>query len=85
MPDARPGMRNGCQPVTVKTSAGPVSLARPKLRGTTEAFASRLLIVGVSNSNALESLCIAGFVGRLSVRDVEARLASWPIADCRPR
>jgi hypothetical protein len=39
----------------------------------------------VSNSNALESLCIAGFVGGLSVRDVEARLASWPIAGCRPR
>jgi hypothetical protein len=49
-------MRNGYQPITVKTTAGPVSLARPKLRGTTEAFASRLLGAGVSKSNALESL-----------------------------
>jgi putative transposase len=59
----------------VKTTAGPVSLARPKLRGTTEAFASRLLGTGVSKSNALESLVIAGFVRGLSVRDVEATLA----------
>jgi putative transposase len=40
--DARPGSRNGYREVTVKTTAGPVGLARPKLRGTTEAFASRL-------------------------------------------
>jgi transposase-like protein len=75
VPEARPGMRNGYQPVTVKTTAGPVSVARPKLRGTTEAFASRLLGAGVSKSNALESLVIAGFVRGLSVRDVEATLA----------
>jgi transposase-like protein len=74
-PDARPGMRNGYQPITVKTTTGPVALARPKLRGTTEVFASRLLGAGVSKSNALESLCIAGFVRGLSVRDVEATLA----------
>jgi hypothetical protein len=75
-PEARPGMRNGYQPVTVKTTAGPVALARPKLRGTTEAFASRLLGAGVSKSNALESLCITGFVRGLSVRDVEDRWRS---------
>ena len=40
--DARPGSRNGYRDVAVKTTAGPVTLARPKLRGTTEAFASRL-------------------------------------------
>ena len=40
--DARPGSRNGYREVTVKTTAGPVQLSRPKLRGTTEAFASRL-------------------------------------------
>ena len=38
-------------------------------------FASRLLGAGVSKSNALESLTIAGFVRGLSVRDVEATLA----------
>ena len=60
MPEARPGKRNGYQPTTVKTTAGPVELQRPKLRGTTEAFASRLLGAGVSKSNAFESLVIAG-------------------------
>src|SRR2546423_5327961 len=40
--DARPGSRNGYRDVTVKTTAGPVGLAPPKLRGTSEAFASRL-------------------------------------------
>ena len=38
--DARPGSRNGYREVTVKTTAGPVQLARPKLRGTSEAAAS---------------------------------------------
>jgi len=38
--DARPGMRNGYCDVTVKTTAAPVTLQRPKLRGTTERFAS---------------------------------------------
>ena len=35
-------MRNGYCPTTVKTTAGPVTLQRPKLRGTTERFASQL-------------------------------------------
>ena len=72
---ARPGSRNGYSDVTVKTTAGPVTLARPKLRGTDEAFASRLLGKGVTRSNALESLTIAGYVRGLSTRDVEACLA----------
>ena len=73
--DARPGSRNGYREVTVKTTAGPVALARPKLRGTTEAFASRLFGAHVTKTNALESLVIASFVRGLSVRDVEAALA----------
>jgi len=73
--DARPGSRNGYCPTTVKTTAGPVRIERPKLRGTTEAFASRLFGAGVTKTNALESLVIAGFVRGLSVRDVEATLA----------
>ncbi len=72
---ARVGSRNGHCPTTVKTTAGPVTIHRPKLRGTDEAFASRLLGVGVCRTNALESLVIAGFVRGLSVRDVEASLA----------
>jgi putative transposase len=73
--DARPGSRNGYREVMVKTTAGPVALSRPKLRGTTEAFASRLFGSYVTKTNALESLVIASFVRGLSVRDVEAALA----------
>ena len=72
---ARPGSRNGYREVTVKTTAGPVALARPKLRGATEAFASRLLGSHVTKTNALESLVIASFIRGLSVRDVEATMA----------
>jgi putative transposase len=73
--DARPGSRNGYREVTVKTTAGPVALARPKVRGTAAAFASRLFGRHVTKTNALESLVIASFVRGLSVRDVEATLA----------
>jgi len=73
--DARPGSRNGYRQVRVKSTAGPVALARPRLRGTTEAFASRLFGSHVTKTNALESLVIASFVRGLSVRDVEATLA----------
>lgn len=71
---ARPGHRNGTAPLTVKTTAGPVTLDRPKLRGTGEAFTSRLLGRGVTRSHALESLVIAAYVRGLSDRDVEATL-----------
>ncbi|WP_367185060.1 transposase [Trebonia sp.] len=73
--EARPGARNGYREVTVKTTAGPVRLARPKLRGTTGAFASRLSGSHVTKTNALETLVIASFVRGLPVRDVEAALA----------
>ena len=73
--DVRPGSRNGYSDTTVKTTAGPVTIERPKLRGTTEAFASQLFGKSVTKSNALESLVIAGFVRGLSVRDVENTLA----------
>src|SRR6266581_251791 len=72
---SRGGSRNGYRPVQVKTTAGPVELARPKLRGTTEKFASRLFGAHITKTHALESLVIASFVRGLSVRDVEATLA----------
>ena len=50
-------------------------MARPKLRGTVDPFVSRLFGTGVTKTNALETLVIAGFVRGLSVRDVEATLA----------
>src|SRR5436305_1980406 len=59
-PQAREGSRNGYGETTIKTTSGPVTLSRPKLRGTTEAFASRLLGTGVTKTHALESLVIAG-------------------------
>ncbi len=65
----------GISRLTIKTTAGPVSLERPKLRGTTVAFASRLFGKHVTKTNALESLVIASFVRGLSVRDVDATLA----------
>ena len=73
--NTREGSRNGYCDTTIKTTTGPVTLSRPKLRGTTEAFASRLLGTGVTKTHALESLVIAGFVRGLSTRDVEATLA----------
>jgi putative transposase len=73
--DARPGSRNGYREVSVRSTAGPVALSRPKLRGTTEAFASRLFGAHVTKTNALETLVIASFIRGLSVRDVEAALA----------
>ena len=72
----RPGSRNGHQPpMTVKTTMGAVALQRPKLRGTDQAFCSRLFGAGVTRTNALESLVISGWVRGLSDRDIEATLA----------
>jgi transposase-like protein len=51
----RDGHRNGYSPVSVKTTAGEVTLQRPKTRGTDEAFASRLLGRGVTRTNACSS------------------------------
>ena len=72
---ARAGHRNGYQDITVKTTAGPVELYRPKLRNTLEAFSSRLLGKHVTRTNALESLVISGWVRGLSDRDITAALA----------
>jgi transposase-like protein len=54
---------------------GAVELQRLKLRGTDEAFCSRLFGAGVTRTNALESLVISGWVRGLSDRDIEAALA----------
>ena len=71
---SREGMRNGYSPTTVKTTAGAVTLERPKVRGTLESFSSRLLGKHVTRTNALESLVISGWVRGLSDRDIEAAL-----------
>jgi hypothetical protein len=59
----------------VHTTMGAVKLQRPKLRGTDQAFCSRLFGAGVTRTNALESLVISGWVRGLSDRDIEA---PWP-------
>jgi putative transposase len=50
-------------------------LKRPKLRNTTESFASTLLGKGVVRSEPLEALVISAWVRGLSDRDIEAMLA----------
>lgn len=71
----RAGQRNGFSDLAVKTTAGPIDLKRPKLRNTSEAFASQLLGRGVVRSEPLEALVISGWVRGLSDRDIEALLA----------
>ena len=68
-PDARAGSRNGFCESTIKTTAGPVTVARPKLRGTTEAFASQLFGKSVTKSQRV------GVAGdrRVRARPVGAR------------
>jgi putative transposase len=73
--EVKSGSRNGYSPLSIKTTTGELTLERPKLRGTTQAFASRLLGQGVCRTNAIESLIIAGYVRGLSTRDIEATLA----------
>ena len=70
----RVGQRNGHSDLTIKTTAGPVSLKRPKLRNTTERYASQLLGKGVVRSEPLEALVISSWVRGLSDRDIEALL-----------
>jgi len=70
----RAGQRNGRGDLTIKTTAGPVELKRPKLRNTTERFASQLLGKGVVRSAPLEALVISAWVRGLSDRDIEALL-----------
>lgn len=71
----REGQRNGYSDLTIKTTAGPLDLKRPKLRNTTELFASSMLGKGVVRSEPLEALVISAWVRGLSDRDIEALLA----------
>lgn len=67
--------RNGYEPRTVKTTAGPMRLQRPRVRDASKlGFESKVLGKGVARTHALESLVISGFLRGLSTRDVEAAL-----------
>jgi len=67
--------RNGYGRVTVKTTAGPLVLERPRLRNASRLdFASEIVGKGVARTHALEALVLCSFLRGLSVRDVEAAL-----------
>jgi putative transposase len=67
--------RNGYEPVTVKTTAGPLRLERPRLRNASQLdFCSQVVGKGVARTHALEALVLVSFLRGLSVRDVEAAL-----------
>ncbi len=67
--------RNGYERVTVKTTAGPLVLERPRLRNASRLeFASAIVGKGVARTHALEALVLCSFLRGLSVRDVEAAL-----------
>ncbi len=64
--------RNGYERVTVKTTAGPLALERPRLRNASRLeFASEIVGKGVARTHALEALVLCSFLRGLSVRDVE--------------
>jgi putative transposase len=67
--------RNGYERVTVKTTAGPLELERPRLRNASAlGFASAIVGKGVARTHALEALVVCSFLRGLSVRDIEAAL-----------
>ena len=69
---ARLGYRNDHGELHVSTTAGPVALERPRLRGTTEPFASRLLGKGRQPRRC------AGVAGAVGVRAWLARPGEAP-------
>ena len=68
----------GCATATARPRSRPprvrLHCSGPKLRNTTERFASQLFGKGVTKTNALEAVVVAGFVRGLSTRDVEGAL-----------
>ena len=65
----------GYERVTVKTTAGPLELERPRVRKASAlGFQSAIVGKGVARTHALEALVVCSFLRGLSVRDVEAAL-----------
>ena len=55
--------RNGYERVTVKTTAGPLELERPRVRNASAlGFASEIVGKGATRTHALEALVIASFL-----------------------
>jgi putative transposase len=80
--------RNGYEPRTVVTTAGPVELECPRVRtGQQLGVESRILGRQVVRTYAQEPLIICSSLRGLSVRDVEAALAETfepPVIGSRP-
>ena len=56
--------RNGYERVTVRTTAGPLELERPRVRNASAlGFASEIVGKGVARTHALEALVIVSFLG----------------------
>ncbi len=70
----RAGSRDGYYPNPIKTTAGPVTCSARSCGGRPRPSPRGCSAAGVTRTNALVSLVIAGFVRGLSVRDVEATL-----------
>jgi len=67
--------RNGYERVTVKTTAGPLELERPRLHNASAlGFASQVVGKDVARTHTLEALMLCSFLRGLSVRDIEAAL-----------
>jgi transposase-like protein len=61
--------------VTVRTTAKPLELERPRVRNASAlGFSSAILGKGATRTHALEALVVCSFLRGLSVRDVEAAL-----------
>ncbi|MFN8186165.1 MAG: transposase [Gaiellales bacterium] len=65
--------RNGYERVTVRTTAGPLELERPRVHNASMLeFVGQVVGKGVARTHALEALVIVSFLRGLSVRDIEA-------------
>ena len=69
----RTGWRNGYEPVTVKSEAGPLALCRPKLRGTEEPYGFEVPAGLGRTTKELEALAVRAYVRGLAAGCPRAR------------
>lgn len=65
------GYRNGYKPGRIRSAEGEIPLAVPQVRGSAEAYRSKLLAFLRGNSDVLEYLVVQMYSRGLSTRDVE--------------
>ncbi|MDH7578940.1 MAG: transposase [Bacillota bacterium] len=66
----REGYRNGYEPKTLLTGQGPIELAAPQVRNTSEPYRSQLLDAVAKRTTAFDELIRRMYVRGLSQRDV---------------